>query len=180
MSLEPAGLGDRAAELRRRFDASFAEAPGGGAGPHEDLLLVRIGGDAFAIRLSEVAALTMARRLASLPGRCPEFLGVVAFRGLIVPVFGLGALLGCPRGNGARWMVLAATDDCVGLAFDEYEGYLRIPEADVLTPDRSATMPDHVHAIARHGGAARPLLSLSSVLNAIKRRIRPGGPSMER
>ena len=46
-------------ELRRAFDRSFAEAPGGApeADALESLLAIRVGGDPYALRLSEIAGL---------------------------------------------------------------------------------------------------------------------------
>ena len=95
-------------------------------------------------------------------------------------MYSLGALLGYPRRDDPRWTVLAASGECLGLAFDEYEGYWRIPRAQVAPADEPGMMPRHVRDVARHEGSARPILDLSSIVDAIKRRIRLGGPSKER
>jgi chemotaxis signal transduction protein len=173
-------LDDRAAELRQRFDEAFALAPATGTARLEDFLAVRIAGDAFALRRTEVGGLLAGRKPVMLPSACPEFLGVVGSRGRIVPVYSLRALLGYPRQENLRWAVLAASGDCLGLAFDDYEGYLRIPISQVAPQDQAGMMTQHVRDVARCEGSARPILDLSSIVDAIKRRIRPGGPSKER
>lgn len=180
MSGRPVVAADHAADLRRAFDESFARAAGGAAEPYEDLLAVRIAGNAFAIRRTEIAALVAGLKVLALPGPSAGFLGVVGFRGLVVPVYGLRALLGYPRGDGVPWVVVAASEDRVGLAFDRYEGFLRVPAAQVVSPDRSEEMSAHVRAVARQEGSARPVLDLPALLDTIKRRIRPGGPSKEK
>ncbi|MBI4242048.1 MAG: chemotaxis protein CheW, partial [Candidatus Rokubacteria bacterium] len=171
----PPSFDARAAELRRSFDESFAVAPPDHSPQLEDFLAVRIAGDAFAFRRTEVGGLLAGRKLVTLPTACPEFLGVVGFRGLIVPVYSLRAMLGYSRQESLRWAVLTASGDCLGLAFDEYEGYLRIPSSQVAPPDQAGMMPQHVRDVARHAESARPILSFSSILDAIRRRIRPGG-----
>lgn len=173
-------LDDRAAELRRRFDESFALAPTTDAPRSEDFLAVRIAGAPFALRRIDVSGLLAGRKPVKLPSACPEFLGVVGFRGLIVPVYSLRVLLGYPRHENLRWAVLAASGDCLGLAFDEYEGYLQIPSSQVAPADQPGMMPQHVRDVARHGESARPILDISSIVDAIRRRIRLGGPSKER
>jgi chemotaxis signal transduction protein len=176
----PPSLDDRAAELRRRFDEQFAVAPRTDTPRLEDFLAVRIAGDAFALRRFDVSGLLAGRKPVKLPSACPEFLGVVGFRGLIVPMYSLRALLGYPRQENLRWAVLAASGDCLGLAFDEYEGYLRIPSSQVTPPDQPEMMPQHVRGMARHEESARPILDVTSIVDTIRIRIRPGGPSKER
>ncbi|HEV8701794.1 MAG TPA: chemotaxis protein CheW [Candidatus Polarisedimenticolia bacterium] len=176
----PPGLDDRAADMRRHFDESFALAPKTDAPQSEDFLVVRIAGAPFALRRIEVSGLLAGRKPVKLPNACHEFLGIVGFRGLIVPVYSLRVLLGYPRHDNLRWAVLAASGDCLGLAFDEYEGYLRIPSSQVAASDQSGMLPQHVRDVARHGESARPVLDISSIVDAIRRRIRPGGPSKER
>jgi chemotaxis signal transduction protein len=175
----PPGLDDRAAELRRHFDDSFAVAPRTDTPLLEDFLAVRIAGDPFALRRIDVSGLLAGRQPVKLPSACPEFMGIVGSRGRIVPVYNLRALLGYPRQENLRWAVLAASGDCLGLAFDEYEGYLRIPISRVAPPDQPGMMPQHVRDVARCEDSARPILDLSSIVDAIRRRIRPGGPSKE-
>ncbi len=176
----PSGVAsERLEELRRSFDQSFAEAPPTGTRDLVDLLAVRIAGDRFAFRLEDVAALVVGRRILALPSPSPEFLGVVGFRGLIVPVYSLRRLLGYPWGEAPRWAILTATEDRVGLAFDDYEGYLRIPGTLVAPPDRLDVMPPHIRDVAHPADATRAVVSVASALTSIKRRACPEGPPKE-
>lgn len=180
MSGDPdAGLG-RAAALRRSFDESFAAPPPRATEAFEDLLALRIAGGAFAVRRTEVGALVAGRTLLRLPGRSPGFLGVIGFRGQIVPVYSLRLFLGYPRDDAPRWAVLAASGDPVALAFDRYEGYLRLAASGIVPPDRPEIMPPHVRALARHQETRRAVIDVPSILDAIRRRVRPGDPPKER
>jgi hypothetical protein len=57
MSEAALGIGERAAALRHAFDRSFAEPLRLGTEVVEDLLAIRIGTTAYAVRLAEVAGL---------------------------------------------------------------------------------------------------------------------------
>lgn len=174
------GMLARAADLRRRFDESFAEPPLAERPAHVDLLAVRIASEPFALRLGEVGGLLSGRKVVPLPTTRPDFMGVIGHRGLIIPVYGLRAILGYPRGEDARWMVLTGGTERVGLTFDLYEGFLRLPAAQVAPPGRAEAMPPHMRDVARLDDSTRPVLDLRSILDAIKQRTGPHARSEER
>lgn len=167
------GMGERAASLRRAFDRAFAERPQKAVVTLEDLLAVRIATDAYAIRLTEINGLFANRKVVPLPSPSPELLGVVGFRGGIVPVYDLRALLGYPRAAAPRWLVLASRPDALGLAFDQFEGHLRLPREHIAPADLRDSAPPHVREVARAPDLVRPIVSIASVVEAIKRRVRP-------
>ncbi len=86
----------RAAELRDAFDRVFAEAHPPAPPPSEDLLAIRIASEPYALRLTEIAGLFADRKITPVAGRVSALLGIAGFRGLIVPVYDLQVLLGCP------------------------------------------------------------------------------------
>ena len=180
MSGAERGLLDRAADLRQHFDESFAAPPPSERPAQIDLLAVRIASEPFALRLAEVGGLLSGRKVVALPTTRPEFMGVIGHRGLIIPVYGLRAILGYPRGEEARWMVLTGGAERVGLAFDLYEGFLRLPAAQVAPPGRPEAMPAHVRDVARLDDSTCPVLDLRSILDAVKKRIGPHARSEER
>ena len=89
-----------AAALAEAFDAAFARPPASGRADTQSFLALRLGDDAFAVRVGDIAALHADRRIVPMPSAEPTLLGVAAVRGRIAPVYDLAALLGYPA-NGA-------------------------------------------------------------------------------
>jgi chemotaxis signal transduction protein len=156
-----------AAQLRQEFDTAFSRPPPAQADPAEDHLAIRLGPDAHAVALAEIAALAPLRALARLPGPLPELLGVAGWRGTIRPVYDLAALLGYAPASAPRWLVWAAVAP-VGLAFETLEGHLRVPCTARARPDGDQPARRHVHAVLHTGGGVRPVVALVSVLEALR------------
>ena len=93
----PSRLAVRAEALRSAFDRSFAEPAHFDTTPMADLLAFHAGSQAYALHLSEIAGLFADKKITRLPGRTAALLGIAGFRGAIVPVYDLSALLGSPR-----------------------------------------------------------------------------------
>lgn len=166
---------DLAGDLRRAFDQSFAGAADTAWVATEDFLSVTVGGDPYALRLSEVAGFHADKKITPLPSAAAELIGVAGFRGAIVPVYDLGALLNYPASEAARWLVIAA-EAPVALAFDAFEGHNRFA-ADVVASHDDAV--GHVHQIVRTGAVARPIINIPSVVAAIRAKTQAGGPNRE-
>ena len=147
----------RAAAMRDAFDRAFAERPRSATGAHEDLIAVRLGGNPYAIRLAELAALHVDRVLVAVPSSVPELLGIAAFRGVMSAVYDLGALLGYAAIREPRWLATARAAP-VALAFDKFEGHVRI----------GATASPMIEV----AGVARTIIDIPSVLEMIERRIK--------
>jgi chemotaxis signal transduction protein len=160
--------GTTAGELRRTFDRSFAEAPAADAGAYDDLLDIRVGGDPYAVSLGDAAGLFADRRVTPLPGSVAEMRGVVGLRGAILPVYDLRALFGYPKGPIPRWLLVIAHTP-VALAFEGFEGHLRVPRAAIASaPDRSAAQRSrHIHDVVRTDTFVRPIIHMVSVVEAI-------------
>ncbi len=124
-------MSDAALELRRAFDAGFAASP---PTPEDrvDLLLIRVGQDSLALRVAELSGVALCPRLEPVPQATPQpgLVGLAGLRGALVPVYALAALLGnagtCSAG---RWLALCGTREPLGLAFDELQGFLRLPRS---------------------------------------------------
>jgi chemotaxis signal transduction protein len=116
----------RVAMLKQRFDETFAEPPRpAGASDLENLLAVELTGVRYYLRLSAIEGLYQNRVIAPVPSHSPHLLGVADFRGELVAVFDLGALLGGPRSTQHRYLVRSA-QRAVGFAFDRFEGHVRV------------------------------------------------------
>jgi chemotaxis signal transduction protein len=161
----------RAAELRRSFDESFAAAAETVTADVEDLLGLRVGGDAYAVRLGEITALLPERKIVALPSPIPELLGLAGLRGGIVPVYSLRALLGYGAGTErTAWIILAGAEPLVGLAFDQFEGHLRIARSQIAVRSDAASRA-HVAETAQVEGALRGLIGVRSMVATIQERV---------
>lgn len=166
MSAAETGSGSAAA-LAREFDAAFAALP---AEPIEmtALLSIRVGNEALALRVSEVASLHLAGKIVPLPTAAPGLLGVVGIRGRVVPVYDLATVLGREPGASLRWVVLTGIPT-VALAFEVFDRQARIPTASVVTTGQDERF---VRAVATIDGAARPILDIASLHAEIARLAR--------
>jgi len=159
-------IAERAAELRSAFDRGFAAPLRIDAAVKLDLLAIRVGTEPCAMRLSEVAGLFADQKVVRVPGSHAALLGVAGFRGALVPVYSLGTLLGHSRTKASRWLVIAAAAP-VALAFDVFEGHVRVP-ADAILPQQSqAQMRGCALEFIRTADLVRPVLHLPSVIDAL-------------
>lgn len=165
----------RAAELRHEFDRSFAEPPRSVQAASLDLLAIRLGGEPYALHLTTVSGLFAGKKFTRLPQDAPEFLGIAGFRGSVLPVYDLRVLLGCTADAAPRWLVVTASV-AVGLAFDGFDGHLRLPQEGIAQQDRSDSERPHVRELARvacagtpsQGDPLRPIVDVASILMTIR------------
>jgi len=165
-------------ELRQQFDQSFARAAGVEGPPQSDFLAVRVGGDPYAIRLSEVQSLHAERKLVRVPSLLPELLGLCGFRSVLTPVYDLAQLLGYPASKNARWLLLAQHASPIAFAFADFDAHLRVASERVSAPEANGTAA--IAGAVLNGENTLTLLHLPSVVEAIAHRIKAFGPSQER
>jgi chemotaxis signal transduction protein len=158
--------GTRAAALHAAFAQSFAEPARTEGSAKEDFLAVRMGDDVFAIRLREIAELHIREKVTRMPGGEPALIGIAAFRGAIRPVYSLATLLGIPSKPAPRWLIIAAAAP-VALAFDAFEQHLRVASDTIRPRDIGATEQLYVRDYVPIQQSVRPILHLSSILDAI-------------
>lgn len=168
----------RALALAREFDETFARLPAPAADGRVELLLIRIGADRHAIRLSQIAGLYVDRPIRRVPGPLAELCGVVSLRGVLVPVYDLRPFVGHAAGPPPRWLVVAA-DAPVGLAFEQLDGHAVVAESAI------ASSPDQPGRPARQlvegpDGARAALLHIPSITAEIAARVRRVRPAKER
>jgi chemotaxis signal transduction protein len=161
-------LGARAQALRSAFDRAFSEPPTLAAASTEDLLAIRVAGDSYALRVSELSGLVSNRKVVALPTRAPHLLGIAGVRGALVPVYALAGLLGydVARSPG-QWLALCGRQEPVALAFEELEGFLRVPSAH-LHPVGVELSKQHVAEGVRVGGVTRRVIDTRSALEALQ------------
>jgi purine-binding chemotaxis protein CheW len=137
-----------------------------------DLLAVGIGSERCAIRLSEVTGLFVDRRITRIPAGHPALLGIASFRGAIAPVYSLLTLLGHSGIQSPRWLIVAALAP-IALAFDQFDGHLRVPAAAILPQQSHGPMRGYAPDFIRSGNAVLPVLQLASIIAAVG----PAGPA---
>jgi chemotaxis signal transduction protein len=170
------------AELQRDFDRTFAAAPATDLGEFEDVLTVRIGGDPYALRASEISGLFAGRRVVPFPTRRVDLLGMAGIRSALVPIYGLSLVLGYGRSDRATpWIAVCDKSDPVGLAFEDFESFVRVPRAAVHARGQEGSTWKHVTNVVRIAEETRPLLDVDLILQALKGgHIRAVAPSKVR
>lgn len=166
---EGVSLSTRAAALRQAFDQTFAAAPAENAAATQAFLAIQVGGDSYALRLAEVAGLFVEKKVVPLPSRSPDLLGIASFRGTLIPVYDLRLLLGYPAGAAPRWLILAAPDAPLGLAFDQLDGYLDLPSEAIAAAGTERTR-QYLAETLNTADAVLPVVSVAAIVEMIERR----------
>jgi chemotaxis signal transduction protein len=161
-----------ASEIGRAFDASFAALPSGRDEEVERLLALRIRKDAYAIRIREMAGFAAARKVVPIPSSIPEMLGLAGFRGVVLPVYSLAALIGYGLDDGPlRWFILCGGADKIALGFADLDGYLELPRSELRAAERRDDESTQVAEVVSAGGEARAILGVSVLLGRIERKV---------
>lgn len=172
------------AAMREAFDRSFAEPAATDRAPGERLLLLRVAGHPYAIRMVEIAGVVADRRIVAVPTSVPGLLGVAGIRGGLVPVYGLAELLGHGADGRdparARWIALGQAAELVGLAFADLEGQLSLPAEAIVTASAAAPADDAAPHLARTDDGVRPIVSVPTLIEAIRRRCQRARAAKER
>jgi chemotaxis signal transduction protein len=167
-TIESAPSEDSAAVLRRLFDASFAAPVQSRAERATHFLTIRVGGDPYALRLSEIAGLQPDLKVIPIPTPAVQLLGIAALRGMMAPIYDLAALLGYSRAPNPRWIVFARAPQPVGLAFEVFESHLQVSDDSLAGAEDPASRRSHTQQTVRAAGIVRPLIHLASVMATLK------------
>jgi chemotaxis signal transduction protein len=167
MTANASQLAQRTAELRSAFDCAFASPVHPDTTVKQDLLAIRVGPEPCAIRLSEIVGLFVDRRITRVPTDETALVGIAGFRGAILPVYSLSTLLGHPQTQAPRWLVVSANTP-IALAFDLFEGHLRVAADAVLPRQSDADMARHAREFFRSADVVRPVLHLASIIEGLR------------
>lgn len=159
--------GSRAGQLRDQFDRSFAEPVRRRDVEYVELLAVQAGGSPYALRLSQTSGLYPDRPVTPLPGPLGALLGVAGFGGTIVPVYDLAALLGHPVPARPRWLVRAAGEPPLAVAFHELDGHIRVPAASIIAETGGGAARGSVRGMVPLADGIRPIVDLIAARAAV-------------
>ncbi len=159
-----------AGALRRDFDRAFAEPFLARSSEDVALLAVRAAREPYLLPLRELAGLVADARIVAVPTALSELLGVTGIRGVVVPVYDLGAILHRGSGTRASWIVLAARGR-IGLAFDAFDGQRRVSSGELHGPT-SESARACVRGAVQLGETLVTVVDIPAVVDAIERRVR--------
>jgi purine-binding chemotaxis protein CheW len=166
---------DRAAELRRDFDRSFQLPVLLADGTDEAFLAIRVLGDPYAMRVTEVSGVFVDRPVTPLPGPLPELLGIAGFRGALTPVYCLGRLLGYETPAPARrWLVTIAGTRALAFAFQGLDEHVRLPSGAVLPRHETAPARRFVAGVLETKGALYSVIDTRALAAGIEARVLSG------
>jgi chemotaxis signal transduction protein len=167
-------------QLRREFDQGFASAPSEAEKALEDLLLVRVCGDGYALRTSELSGVLAVKKFTPLPAQSPALLGLVSVRGVLVPVFGLSLLLGYePSPEPVRWLSLIGTEEPVAFAFHALTGFRKLPASAFSTAGASAERGGEPRVTVNFEGEVRVVIGVPALVRSIRERVGRVRPKKE-
>jgi purine-binding chemotaxis protein CheW len=156
----------RASELRSAFDRAFTEVPHASNTEVLDLLGISIYGNPYALRLEEIAGLYANKKITRIPVQATGLLGIAGFRGAILPVYDLGALIGLPRAEKPAWLAIVAKTD-VAFAFESFDGHLRVAKDTLAPNDSKEGGRQHLSHLLPSSGALRGVIDIASALRPI-------------
>lgn len=167
MSPRKIALSRRANELRHEFDRAFALPQVLAREAAIDLLAVRFCANRHAIRLSEIAGLYTDKKITRVPGSNAAMIGIAGFRGTIAPVYDFASLMGYPRSQTPRCMIVTAADP-VALAFDVFDGQLRVSSESIRPRHSDDITHSYVRDLVQYGSDLISIIDLGSLMTAIK------------
>lgn len=155
-------------ELRRSFDEAFAVSPRAELESMEGFIGLRISGDAFALRVSEVGHLASHQKIVALPSERPELLGLTGIRGTTVPVYSIARLLGFDTSEQSlHWLVTCGSYADMAMAFETFEGYFRVPVGEITRVNAAESARRHVHELVRDGTLLRAVVDMVSITKTV-------------
>lgn len=160
---------DSAAIFRRRADLLALGEDGDGQIGLEQVALVALGGEHFAIELGAVREFLTVGEVTPVPN-CPDhILGNMNLRGSILTLIDIRALLGLPAGSFSRdagIVVVADGDIVAGVAVDAILGIMPLRD-EALAPLPASLRPlaaSYARGTATHDDRPVTVLSIASIL----------------
>lgn len=130
----------------------------------QDLLVVRIGRERFAVPLEAVDELVEAPRIRPVPGAPDGLLGLFTLGSALLPLYSPATILGVePLGERAA-LVMRGGRARVALAVDDADDVIRVSLADVIDAPRTGHHDDVVLGVIWREGELLTLLDARAVV----------------
>ncbi len=158
-------------KIAASFDSGFAHAFAGTRRETLNYLACRVGTESLAISLSDLSGLQRRAKIVPLRSTVSGLLGVAGLRSRLMPVYRTSVLLGIPvAGQPEKWIAVCGSEQPIGLALDEFEGYLQAdPSARSPRAERDGACA-HLRELLVCAGQTRPIIQISTLLQMIRDR----------
>jgi purine-binding chemotaxis protein CheW len=110
----------------------------------QDLLLVRIGEERFAVPLEAVDELVEAPRLRNVPGAPDALLGLFTLGDALLPLYSAATVLGAQAAGSQVALVMRGGRARIALAVDDADDVIQVPLSDVIAAPRTGHQDDVV------------------------------------
>ncbi|MEX2206391.1 MAG: chemotaxis protein CheW [Myxococcota bacterium] len=168
-----------AARLRSEFDRGFAAPRAPADRALCDFVAIGLAGESYALPLAAIAALHADRKILRLPSAAPELLGFGVLGGAVLPVYDLRLLLAHAAASSPRWL-LAVAGSPLALAFDAFEGHLRVPRGAVTSVATRDAAHGHVSGAVQTPVQLRRVIDVASIVSRIRALATAPTPEKER
>lgn len=130
----------------------------------QDLLVVRIGEERFAVPLEAVDELVESPRLRSVHGAPPALLGLFTLGDMLLPLYSPASVLGATPAGEDVALVMRGGRARVALAVDDADDVISVQLSDVLEAPRTGHQDDVVLGVIRRDGELLTLLDARAVV----------------
>ncbi len=122
-----ANAASQALEYRRAFDQSFALEQVLQNQVYVNVLMMSIADNPFVVRLSEISCVSKCPKIVPVPSKSPALIGLAGIRSELLPVYSTAELLGCPREDEVRWLLIAGKQSPIALALANLDTCISVP-----------------------------------------------------
>ena len=146
------------------------------AAPQKDYLAFAVGDEDYGVEIDRIREIIKVRAVTEVPHAPPFIVGVIAVRGVVLPVIDLHLRLRLPvlaKARQARFLIVRREEEMFGLLVDEVRQVVRLSEAEIEPPPPmlAGAEADFLSGIGRsRGGNMVILLNLDNVLKFEVRR----------
>ena len=138
LSAQAAGSGSAGlAGYRMATEELWLRQQPSASAPQHDYLSFLVGDEVYAVEIERIREIIKVRPVTEVPHAPPFVIGVIAVRGVVLPVLDLRLRLRLPSaglGRSARFLVVRRDEELFGLLVDEVRQVVRLSEADIEPP----------------------------------------------
>jgi purine-binding chemotaxis protein CheW len=130
----------------------------------QDLLVVRIGAERFAVPLESVDELVEAPQLRAVPGAPDSLLGLFTFGDSLLPLYSPAAILGADAAGEQVALVMRGGQARIALAVDDADDVVSVALSDVRDAPRTGSHDDVVLGVVWRDGELLTLIDARAVV----------------